>query len=265
MCTSVSLALVAAAATFVGTLQGLVGGGGGALYVIVLVLGTQADAAVAIGTGTAAAAVGAAVSAYGHHRAGNVDWARVGWFLPAGALAAVAAGQVARRIPDRVLLPALVVTFAVIAALPLRALWSGRLADGPEDGTGAGTGTGPGAPPTRHRLGRSVVGAVTGLTTGAFAISGGTLISSYLSGWERLTAARSVGTAIGVLAPICLASALGYGVSGGVSLPLLLLILPGAAGGGFLGSVLIRFIPTRVLAPALGVLTLGTLVTVVRH
>jgi uncharacterized protein len=237
-------ALIMAPALLIGAMMGMLGGGGGFLYVLVLVVIAGVPAQAAVGTGIATAAVGAAVSLLGHHRAANVQWQRVTGFLGAGAAGAVVGSIVISLMPQRFLIVLIIIGYGVVGVLPLRVLR--RRATGP----------------ARHtRVGAAVVGAVAGLTVGAFAVNGGPLISSYLTGYERVEPRHAVGTAVAVLTPLSLVGSLTHLASGTIDLGYLLALAPAAAIGGYAGAHLAKLVRARILAPVLGVLTFATMFT----
>jgi uncharacterized membrane protein YfcA len=92
------------------------------------------------------------------------------------------------------------------------------------------------------------------------AINGGPLLEAYLIGYERMLPSRAVGTAVAIVARVSAVGALAHVAGGDVSVNLVLHLAPGAVLGGYLGAWLAPRVNTRVLAPVLGLLTLGTMV-----
>lgn len=139
------LALIAGAV--VGLALGALGGGGSVLAVpaLIYLLGFSPAAATTasllIVTATSLTAL------FGHARSGHVRWKAGALFAAAGILPAAAAGAVASRLPQ----PVLVAAFAIVAVLaaarmlrPARTT-SGAGADAVRPGKAAGTGAGLGA------------------------------------------------------------------------------------------------------------------------
>jgi uncharacterized membrane protein YfcA len=246
--TATTAVAIGVLALLAGTLMGLLGGGGGFLYVLILLVVTDLPAHTAVGTAVATAAVGATVSVVGHHRGGMVAWRWLPAFLVAGAIGAVAAALLTSYLPQDLLIALIVGVYALVGVLALRL---GRAGGAPDR---------PPPPPGRVRVGRGVVGAVTGITVSAFAVNGGGLISGYLTAYEHRDPRRAVGTAVAVLSPLSVVGAVTHVASGGVDLAYALALAPGAAAGGYLGARLTRLVRTRVLAQVVGVLTLLTIV-----
>lgn len=106
----------------VGLLSGAMGIGGGILLVPIMVIGFGFGQQVAQGTSLAAIVPTAAVGAYAHERAGNVDrWAAL-WVAIGGLVGAVAGSVVAVHLP-RVLL---VRTFGLLLLFSAWRLWAAR-------------------------------------------------------------------------------------------------------------------------------------------
>ncbi len=234
--------LIMALAVLIGAMMGLLGGGGGFLYVLLLVVIAQVPAHAAVGTGVATAAIGAAVSLLGHHRAGNVEWQRLPRFLGPGVAGAIAGSIATSFVSQQLLIVLIIIGYGVVGVLPLRLMRR----DTPHQ--------------ARHtRSGTAIVGAIAGITVGAFAVNGGPLISSYLAGYERAEPRRAVGTAVAVLTPLSVVGALAHLAAGTIDLGYLLALGPAAAVGGYAGARLAKLVRARVLAPVLGLLTIATM------
>ena len=237
------LALAIALSLFVGTLMGVIGGGGGFVYVFMLIVLFGVDPATAVGTGLLLATIGAASAVLSHRRQGHLRPAIAGRMAVAGTLAGFAGGTVATAIPEDVLRWLVIVLFVVLGAQPFltrrrdtEASQARPLSRGESAGVAAGVGLG----------------------VGAFGISGGAPLSSYLAGRLGLEAATAVGTAMLVVVAMSVAGAAAHLSFGTVSASWLAVLGVGAAVGSWLGAGLTRRIDERALAITLGVLTIAT-------
>lgn len=244
-----TLAVAGVLALLVGLLMGLLGGGGGFLYVLILLEVAHCQAATAVGTGIVVAMIGSALSLAGHARAGNVDRGRLPWCVAGGAVGAACGALVTKLVPVRTLVWVIVGVYALICLAPALLSRRGSAARAAERPVTA-----------RVVAARAAIGAVAGLTVGAFAINGGPLLSAYLTRYEHVEARRAVGTAVGVIAPLAVVGALVHVPGGHIAPGLLAALLPGAMAGGYVGAALTRFVSTKVLIPVLSVLALATVV-----
>ncbi|HEY8153317.1 MAG TPA: sulfite exporter TauE/SafE family protein [Myxococcota bacterium] len=234
----------------IGVTLGLFGGGGTLLALPLLIaIGVAPKPAIAasllVVAGTAAAAAAA------HLRAGNVDWRATALFAPASMLAAFAAGRVAERMPDDLLvfLFAAVVVASAAAMLrrPMRRETAAR-------------------EPSAVLL--AVVGALGGALSGLIGAGGGTIYVPALALFAGLPIRRAIGTSLIVIALVATSALAGH--LGHVDLPLGIAGTVGVAAvvGAWLGQRISRHAPERALRSALAlllVLVAGWLVTRESH
>lgn len=234
----------------IGVTLGLFGGGGTLLALPLLIaIGVAPKPAIAasllVVAGTAAAAAAA------HLRAGNVDWRATALFAPASMLAAFAAGRVAERMPDDLLvfLFAAVVVASAAAMLrrPMRRETAAR-------------------EPSSVLL--AVVGALGGALSGLVGAGGGTIYVPALALFAGLPIRRAIGTSLIVIALVATSALAGH--LGHVDLPLGIAGTVGVAAvvGAWLGQRISRHAPERALRSALAlllVLVAGWLVTRESH
>ncbi|MFI5216936.1 MAG: sulfite exporter TauE/SafE family protein [Candidatus Limnocylindria bacterium] len=234
----------------IGVTLGLFGGGGTLLALPLLIaIGVAPKPAIAasllVVAGTAAAAAAA------HLRAGNVDWRATALFAPASMLAAFAAGRVAERMPDDLLvfLFAAVVVASAAAMLrrPMRRETAAR-------------------EPSAVLL--AVVGALGGALSGLVGAGGGTIYVPALALFAGLPIRRAIGTSLIVIALVATSALAGH--LGHVDLPLGIAGTVGVAAvvGAWLGQRISRHAPERALRSALAlllVLVAGWLVTRESH
>jgi uncharacterized protein len=106
----------------VGVLAGVMGIGGGILLVPIMVLGFGFGQQVAQGTSLAAIVPTAAVGAYTHDRAHNVDRMAAAWLSVGGLVGALLGALVAVRLPRELL----VRLFGVLLLYSAYRIWAGR-------------------------------------------------------------------------------------------------------------------------------------------
>ncbi|MEV0676335.1 sulfite exporter TauE/SafE family protein [Actinosynnema sp. NPDC050436] len=175
--TPVVLALVAGAV--VGLALGALGGGGSVLTVPALIYLLGFDTAQATTASLVVVASTSATALFAHARAGAVRWRLGALFAAAGALPAVAAGLLSRRVPDAVLTGAFAVVAVVAAVLVLR---------------GRSPGTGPVRPARAAGAGAGV-----GALTGFLGVGGGFLTVPALVGVLAVPVRSAVGTSLLVI------------------------------------------------------------------
>lgn len=90
-----------------------------------------------------------------------------------------------------------------------------------------------------------IAGAAAGAANGLFGGGGGMVFVPILSRWGKLSQRKLYATCVGVIFPVCAASAAVYVLRGGVSLTAALPYLAGGLLGGFLGGKLYGRVPTK--------------------
>ncbi len=113
----------------------------------------------------------------------------------------------------------------------------------------------------RHIVAAIVTGAITGFVIGLTSAGSGTLIAIVLIAVFRLTPQRVVGTDVVHAAILLWAAGAAHWVGGNVDLGLAANILLGSIPGVLLGSQLAVRIPTAFLRNALGVVMIGSAIT----
>lgn len=242
---SATLALAVALSLLIGTLMGLIGGGGGFVYVFVLIVILGVAPATAVGTGLLLAAAASTVALARHWRDGNVRPARARPLVLAGCVLAAGGAALTAAIPEAVLRWLVIGLFVVLSIQPIASARRARAAAAPRARDAR----------TPEALG---VGGLVGFGVGAFGISGGAPLSSWLIGRAGLGAVVAVGTAMLVVVPVSVAGAVVHVGLGSVSAAWFAVLGAGAAIGAWLGAGLTARIDERVLAITLGVLTLAT-------
>ncbi|CCH29963.1 sulfite exporter TauE/SafE family protein [Actinosynnema sp. NPDC047251] len=174
------MVLALAAGAVVGLALGALGGGGSVLTVPALIYLLGFSPAQATTASLVVVAATSATALFAHARAGAVRWRLGALFAAAGALPAVAAGLLSRRVPDAVLTGAFAAVAAVAAVLMLRR--------GPPE-------------PGPVRPGRAAgVGAGLGALTGFLGVGGGFLTVPALVGVLAVPMSAAVGTSLLVIA-----------------------------------------------------------------
>lgn len=87
------------------------------------------------------------------------------------------------------------------------------------------------------------LGLIVGAVNGLFGAGGGMLVVPILGSVGRLSTKKAHATAILVMLPLCLASAIVYTVSSKVDFAVLIPTTIGVVAGGFLGAKLLKFVP----------------------
>ena len=99
----------------------------------------------------------------------------------------------------------------------------------------------------KNIAGGIITGAAVGAANGIFGGGGGMIAVPLLSGMMGLGGRSAHATAILVIAPVCLASAVVYVVSGYASLPVIIPSVIGMTAGGVLGAKLLGGLPLSVV------------------
>ena len=245
----------------VGVLVGLTGIGGGSLMtpLLILVVGTQP--VVAIGTDLAYGAITKTVGGWRHYRQGTVDMRLSTWLalgsVPGSLIGVLLVERLHRAYGnefDGVLLVCIAGALLVVAvAILARALFMPR-SIAREVHTAELT--------RRRRIAAVVIGAVLGLVLGFTSLGSGALVGLVLILFFRLTPHRVVGTDVFHAAILLWAAGLAHLVAGNVDLVLMANILLGSVPGVWIGTALIKRVPTSGLRPALGCVLLASALAV---
>src|SRR5215212_6752435 len=115
----------------------------------------------------------------------------------------------------------------------------------------------------RHIIAAAVTGAITGFVIGLTSAGSGTLIALVLIAVFRLTPQRVVGTDVFHAAVLLWAAGLAHWVGGNVDLGLAFNILAGSIPGVLLGSYLAVRVPTGFLRNSLGLVLIGSSITLI--
>jgi len=245
----IDLALVAVA-VLVGGMVGLTGVGAGALMTPILIGGFGVSAAVAIATDLLFATVTKIIGVVIHGRAGRVDW-KVSRSLWAGSIpgvllgSALLVGLVVTGAGEWLTWLIVVVVGVTSFTLLRRALVSRSREANPYTA----------APPWLAPVGGAGIGLGVSLTSVGARVLGMALLVR-LS--PRDTAPqRLVATDLLHAIPIALIAGVSYAYSGLVDWRLLVTLLVGSLPGVIAGSILSKFVPSRVLNLTLGVVLLA--------
>lgn len=214
----------------IGVILGLFGGGGGILAVplLVYVVGVAAKPAIATSLffvgGTSA--VGAALAA----REGRVRWKMGGLFGAASMTGAFLGGQLARFVPEPVLLGALATVMLVSALAMLR-----RRNESTE-------------PQRPIAVGRMlVIGSAVGVVSGLVGAGGGFLIVPALALFGGLAMREAIGTSLFVIAMQSFAGFAGHVTHVALDWHLLAVTITAAVLGVYAGSTLGKRVSAQVL------------------
>jgi len=245
----IDLALVAVA-VLVGGMVGLTGVGAGALMTPILIGGFGVSAAVAIATDLLFATVTKIIGVVIHGRAGRVDW-KVSRSLWTGSIPGVLLGSgllvglVVTGAGEWLTWLIVVVVGVTSFTLLRRALVSRSRAAHPHTA----------APPWLAPVGGAGIGLGVSLTSVGAGVLGMALLVR-LS--PRDTAPqRLVATDLLHAIPIALIAGVSYAYSGLVDWRLLVTLLVGSLPGVIAGSILSKFVPSRVLNLTLGLVLLA--------
>lgn len=244
------------AGLFVGFVVGLTGVGGGSLMTPLLIFFFRMKPHLAIGTDLLFAAFTKLGGSIGLARARMIDWPVVGWTalgsLPATLVTLYVlhlAGPSSRAV-QQVMTTTLGVALLLTAAATLYKAVAGRAAPRRIDAAALAQAIRPSHPVLAVLFG-AVLGALVTLTSvGAGAI--GVLVLMLL--YPALPLPRIVAADIAHAVPLTLVAGFGHASLGSVDWLLLLKLLAGSLPGIWLGSLLMRRTPDRVLRSLLSVL-----------
>lgn len=217
------LPIVAGAIT--GLLLGAVGGGGSILLVPLLVVGLGLDAHAATGTALGVVAISAAVGGALHARSGSVRVRQGLLFAAPGVLASAAMAPVNARLPEWVLVGAVVLLMVAVAVRMWRRPAAAR-----------------GQRPTIVVVG---AGLAAGTLTGLLGVGGGFVIVPALVLAVGLPMREAVGTSLIVIVANALAALPAYALRGDIEGRLVLVLASGALAGVAAGSVVGRIAGER--------------------
>ncbi|MDR2671247.1 MAG: TSUP family transporter [Oscillospiraceae bacterium] len=102
----------------------------------------------------------------------------------------------------------------------------------------------------------AAAGAAAGVCTGLFGAGGGLLLAPLLRRWAGLADKTAMTTSLAVITPLCLFSALLYGLRGALPFAETWPCLLGGFAGGLLAGPCFRRLPAPLLRRALGLLLL---------
>lgn len=183
--------LIGSLSLMMGGVLGLLGGGGSILAVPLLVYVLHVEPRSAIATSLVVVGLTAAVAAYRHAKAGNVDIRAAAAFATGAAVGAFGGGRLASLLPPQTLLHLFGVTMIISAVAMLR----GRKAPGKADS---------------KPLKAIAIGVVVGVVTGLVGAGGGFLVVPALVLLAGLPMHRAVGTSLTIIAINCAAGVAGH-------------------------------------------------------
>lgn len=99
-----------------------------------------------------------------------------------------------------------------------------------------------------------LIGAFIGLINGFFGGGGGMICVPFFESFLGLEKKKAHATAISVILPISLASSFVYVFEGMISSNILILVAIGVVFGGVFGAILLKFLPTKIIAYIFAVL-----------
>ncbi|MDR0381373.1 MAG: sulfite exporter TauE/SafE family protein [Oscillospiraceae bacterium] len=102
----------------------------------------------------------------------------------------------------------------------------------------------------------AAAGAAAGVCNGLFGTGGGSLLAPLLRRWAGLPDKTAMATSLAVITPLCLLSALLYGLRGALPVAGVWPCLLGGLAGGLLAGLCFRRLPAPLLRRALGLLLL---------
>ena len=252
----------------IGVLVGLTGMGGGSLLAPIMILFFRVPPVWAVGTDIAYSTVTKAVGSIVHIRQRHVNF-RVALWLACGSVPATLLGvgfvhYIHARygsVVNGIILRSIGCTLILVALLlvvkPYLMAWLERRRKQvyPEQ---AEQGTRQQAWERYYRpLVTALVGAVVGFLVGLTSVGSGTLIIVSLAFlFPRLTSKELVGTDIFQAFMLLAAGAIGYFTSGTINWTIAGLLLIGSLPGVLIGSRLSKYLPDRVMRPALALVLL---------
>lgn len=223
----------------VGLLMGIVGGGGGGIYVIIMMVFLHQNVTTATGTALILSTITLSGAAFQYLRKKQV---RKDYFIALsliGIAGTLLGSLLMRFINERILTIAIVCVF-VLSGLSSLVKMKLKKADG-QDMLCAS-----------KRMPIVVpLGLVSGLITGALALSGGTVLSSFLVGLLDFSPYMAVGTTTLITLVLNLTGAIFHFSSAHLSLSVLLVFGTGSAVGSIFGAKLATKISRKVLAAVL--------------
>ena len=110
----------------------------------------------------------------------------------------------------------------------------------------------------KQKANRAIAGgALVGVANGLFGGGGGMVAVPVMTGMLGYSPRRAHATAIAVIAPVCLISALPYIIGGWLNLSLVIPAALGNMAGGGIGAELLKILPARAVNLAFVVLMLA--------
>ncbi|MBS0365543.1 MAG: sulfite exporter TauE/SafE family protein [Proteobacteria bacterium] len=240
----------AACGALVGFSLGLIGGGGSILAVPLLVYAVGVgDAHRAVGTSALAVAASALINLWHHHGSSAVRWSAALPFALAGIAGAWFGSLGGKAVPGATLLLSFAALMIAVGAWMLRGT-APRIppaGGGARPAQAAAPGASDAAAPARPAGLAPLLGggAVTGLLCGFFGIGGGFLIVPALTRFARLPILEAMASSLVAVTAFGLTTAISYTRAGWVDWPLALVLVGGAAVGGYGGTRLARRLALR--------------------
>lgn len=245
----------------VGILIGLTGVGGGSLMTPMLILVFKTQPVVAVGTDLAYGAITKTLGAWRHYRQGTVDvglslWLAVG-SLPGAVVGVLAIEVIKSSSPSSlnrfILTPLGIALVLASLAVLVRSLFLRRRTELERDSVemvGA------------MRVTAVALGVVMGAILGMTSVGSGALIGLALIMVFRLTPHRVIGTDVFHAAMLLWVAGLVHMAFGNVDFALTGNILVGSLPGVWIGSGIVKRVPTTVLRLTLGVVLFGSAIAI---
>lgn len=222
--TAVQYLLGAMSGILVGFVLGLIGGGGSVLAVpLIVYLVKVPNSHIAIGTASIAVAVNAAISFLVYARKGLVKWHCTGLFAAASVVGAAAGSTLGKVVDSKMLLGLFALFMIAVAIFMLRK--SAHTDDTP--GMRLSPATTPGLVGT---------GILAGALSGFFGIGGGFLIVPSLIRTTGMPIMNAVGSSLLSVTALGATTAISYGLSGWIDVPLAVAFMAGGVAGGLVGT-----------------------------
>ncbi|HCU97588.1 MAG TPA: sulfite exporter TauE/SafE family protein [Actinobacteria bacterium] len=258
----------------VAIMVGLTGMGGGALLTPMLMLVFGVPPLAAVSSDLVVSAITKPVGALVHLRRGTVNLSLAGWLSIGSVPSAFLGGllgwwlgpggrvqTVTARATGIVLLIAAVgIGFRAFQALLARGGTGQRSPREQASGPALATEQASAAPPfVMRKLPTLLIGIVVGLAVGVTSTGSGTLVIAGLAAlYPALPPNRLVGTDLAQAVPMVLAAALAHLIAGDVQMNVTAPLLIGGIPGVIIGSLLASRAPGTALRPVLGVVILGS-------
>lgn len=222
--TSIQYLLGMTSGILVGFVLGLIGGGGSILTVPLMVyLVGVPDPHIAIGTASVSVAVSAAVNLVLHARNGLVKWPCASVFAVAGMAGAALGSTLGKAMESRTLLGLFALLMIAVGISMLR-----------KPGAGGGD---PAIRLTSSNTPKLIgMGLSVGGLSGFFGIGGGFLIVPGLMRATNMPIINAVGSSLLSVTAFGATTAVSYGLSGWIDLPLAFAFVGGGMAGGFAGT-----------------------------